>query len=44
MEHEENREEAIKLGLINSNWTDETDGLGEHVEIGDNVEKVQDEE
>lgn len=31
MEHKENREEAIKLGLIDSRWSEEEDGLGEHV-------------
>lgn len=36
MEHPENREEAIELGLIDKNWTEETDGLGEHVLEGGN--------
>lgn len=31
MEDENNREEAIRLGLINSNTPPERDGLGEHV-------------
>ncbi len=31
MEHDENRDRAIELGLINADWTEETDGLGEHV-------------
>jgi len=39
MEHPENREEAIKLGLIDEKWTPETDGLGEHVKEGENVKK-----
>lgn len=38
MEHEENRAEAIELGLINEKWTPETDGLGEHVKKGENIE------
>lgn len=37
MENENNREEAIKLGLINKHWTPESDGLGEHVKLGENV-------
>ncbi len=36
MEDESNRDEAIKLGLINPQWTPETDGLGEHVKEGEN--------
>lgn len=31
-----NRDEAIQLGLIDKNWTPETDGLGEHVKEGEN--------
>jgi phage internal scaffolding protein len=30
-EDPKNRDEAIKLGLIDKNWTEETDGLGEHI-------------
>lgn len=37
-ENSENRKEAIELGLINPNWTELTDGLGEHVKFGENVE------
>lgn len=37
MENPDNRDEAIKLGLINANWTPETDGLGEHVNEGGNI-------
>lgn len=37
MEDSSNREEAIKLGIISANWTPETDGLGEHVKAGENV-------
>lgn len=39
MENPENREKAIELGLINPDWTEETDGLGEHVTEGENVDK-----
>lgn len=39
MDNEQNRNEAIKLGLIRSDWTEETDGLGEHVKEGENVKK-----
>lgn len=35
-----NRDEAIKLGLINGNWTEETDGIGEYVRIGENKLKT----
>jgi len=41
MESPENRSEAIKLGLINPSWTDSTDGLGEHVKLGENVVKTE---
>lgn len=34
-EDENNRDEAIKLGLINEAWTPDTDGLGEHVAQGE---------
>lgn len=39
MENPDNRQRAIELGLINPEWTEETDGLGEHVKEGENVEK-----
>lgn len=38
-----NRDEAIKLGMIRSSWTDESDGMGEHVKKGGNVEKPPEE-
>lgn len=38
-EEPKNRDEAIELGLIKESWTDESDGLGEHVTEGQNVEK-----
>lgn len=41
MEDEGNREEAVKLGLIDKNWTEASDGLGEHVKDGENVEKKE---
>lgn len=39
MDDASNREEAIELGLIDRRWTPESDGLGEHVKLGENVEK-----
>lgn len=42
MEDPGNRAEAIELGLIDSRWTEATDGLGEHVLEGENV--IQEEE
>ena len=39
MENPDNREKAIELGLINPNWTELTDGLGEHIKIGENEKK-----
>lgn len=39
MDDEENRQEAIDLGMIREEWTDESDGLGEHVPEGENVKK-----
>ena len=43
MEDAGNREEAIKLGLISPQWTPETDGMGEHVKKGANVNKAPEE-
>ena len=40
MEDSANRKEAEELGLINRNWTEESDGIGEHVKKGENKEKV----
>lgn len=37
MDDANNRDEAIELGLINPQWTPESDGLGEHVKLGENV-------
>ncbi len=37
MEDPDNRQEAITLGIIQADWTEETDGLGEHVKVGENV-------
>lgn len=42
MENPENRAEAIQLGLIDPDWTDATDGLGEHVPEGQNVNQSDD--
>lgn len=42
MEDPNNRQEAINLNLIKSEWTEETDGIGEHVPEGGNVEKPKD--
>jgi phage internal scaffolding protein len=39
MDDPDNRDKAIELGLIRNTWTPETDGLGEHVKEGENVEK-----
>ena len=39
MDDPENRDKAIELGLINEKWTEGTDGLGEHVKDGENVNK-----
>lgn len=39
MENPENRDKAIELGLINKDWTLDTDGLGEHVHEGGNVKE-----
>jgi len=41
MDNPDNREEAINLGMINKNWTPETDGLGEHVKKGENKNIVE---
>jgi len=40
MDDPENRDEAIELGLIRNTWTEETDGLGEHVKLGENIKKA----
>jgi phage internal scaffolding protein len=32
MENPDNRAEAIELGLISGRWTEDTDGLGEHID------------
>lgn len=42
MDDEGNRDEAIELGMIREEWTEETDGLGEHVPDGGNIEKDPD--
>lgn len=44
MENPANRDEAIKLGLIDHRWTEDSDGLGEHVETGKNKKKDEIEE
>jgi hypothetical protein len=41
MEDPNNRQEAIELGIISGDWTAETDGLGEHVQEGQNVDKPE---
>jgi len=41
MEDPENREKAIELGLIDADWTEDTDGLGEHVKEGENIKKSE---
>ena len=40
MDDSNNRDRAIELGLIDPQWTPETDGLGEHVVEGGNIKKV----
>lgn len=40
MEDPANRKEAIDLGLINPNWTDNTDGLGEHIKSDAERQKI----
>lgn len=42
MDDPSNRQEAIDLGMIRADWTEATDGLGEHVEVGGNVVKAPD--
>jgi len=39
MEDPNNRDRAIELGLIDAQWTPETDGLGEHVKEGENIKE-----
>lgn len=40
MDDPDNRKEAIDLGLIRGDWTPSTDGLGEHVQLGDNIQET----
>jgi phage internal scaffolding protein len=42
MENPDNREEAIELGLIKKSWSEATDGLGEYVPEGGNLDKNED--
>lgn len=42
MDDGQNRTEAIALGLIRADWTEDSDGLGEHVPEGQN-KKIPDE-
>lgn len=39
MDDPKNRDKAIKLGLINKDWTEDSDGIGEHVKEGKNIKK-----
>lgn len=41
MEDPANRDEAIQLGLINKDWSVETDGLGEHVKENEHQVKPE---
>lgn len=41
MEDGNNREEAVKLGLIDAQWTAESDGVGEYVKKGENKKKTE---
>lgn len=43
MEDPKNRAEAIQLGLINPDWTEDSDGLGEYVPEGGN-KKINEQE
>jgi phage internal scaffolding protein len=40
MEDPNNRKKAEALGIIDPAWTEDTDGLGEHVELGENKKKT----
>lgn len=42
MDDENNRERAIELGLIDRRWTEATDGIGEYVPEGGNIQKPDD--
>jgi phage internal scaffolding protein len=44
MEDPTNRKEAIELGLIKGEWTEETDGLGEHIKSDQERVKEKEEE
>lgn len=44
MDNPDNREEAIKLGLIRGEWTPETDGLGEHIKDDSERKKIDSKE
>lgn len=39
-----NRQEAIKLGLIRNDWTEATDGIGEHIKDPEKERKIKDPE
>ncbi len=41
MDNPNNRDEAIELGIINREWTEATDGMGEYVKKGKNVNKTE---
>jgi phage internal scaffolding protein len=41
MDNPDNREKAIQLGLIESDWTPGTDGLGEHIQNATQREKIE---
>lgn len=42
MENPANRDEAIKLGLIDGRWSEATDGLGEHIKSdSERQDKIQ---
>lgn len=42
MDNPDNRNEAIKLGLIRKEWSVETDGIGEHIKDGEHKTEIKD--
>lgn len=44
MEDPANRDRAIELGMIDPDWTEETDGIGEHIKSDEERKKKSDEE
>ena len=42
MENPDNRKKAEELGIVDKAWTEESDGIGEHVKDGKHVKKADD--